>query len=67
MRSSLRSWCAAERVDYDVAELLLGHTSVKGGAHVKAYDREPLLPHRREVLEKWAIYLAGEGEAARAA
>ena len=55
LRSTLRSWCAEEGVPRDLSELLLGHVvaGVEG-----AYQRSDLLERRREVLERWAEYVA---------
>ncbi len=54
-RSSFCSWCAETGVPREVAEAALGHTvaGVEG-----AYQRSDLLERRREVLARWADYVA---------
>jgi integrase len=56
-RSSFRSWCTAKHVPVAVAERCLAHE--RKDAVQKAYDREEMLEHRREVLERWARFLSG--------
>ena len=58
MRSTFRSWCEREGVRYEVAETQLGHSV--GNKIERSYQRDDLLDQRREVLERWASYLAGE-------
>jgi integrase len=57
-RSSFRSWCRAKRVPDDIAERALAHA--REDATQAAYDREEMLPARREVMEKWASFLSGK-------
>lgn len=65
LRASLRSWCASAAVPAEVAEMLLGHVADQV---VRAYQRDDLLPQRREVLARWAAFVTGdEVAAARAA
>ncbi len=54
-RSSFRSWCADTGTPREVAEAALGHTiaGVEG-----AYQRSDLLKARRDVMDRWADYLA---------
>ena len=54
-RSSLRDWCSETGVPREVAEMCLAHTvrGVEG-----AYARSDLLDQRREVIQRWAVYLA---------
>lgn len=54
-RSSFRSWCADNGIDREVAEACLAHV-VKGVEG--AYQRSTMLDRRREVMTKWANYLA---------
>ena len=60
-RASFRSWCRAKTVPDDVAERALAHG--REDATQAAYDREEMLDHRREVMERWAKFLSGEGSA----
>ena len=55
-RASLRNWCAETRVDFDLAELCLGHKV--GTVVTRAYNREELLELRRPIMEKWGEYVA---------
>jgi integrase len=57
-RSSLRSWMADHRVEFEVAEAMLSHEP--GSAVVNAYQRSPLLERRRPVLEAWSRFVSGE-------
>ena len=57
LRSSFRDWCGESGVDREVAEASLAHV-VKNQVEA-AYARSDLLERRREVLQKWADYLAG--------
>ena len=55
-RSTFRDWCSeSARVPREVAEACLAHTvrGVEG-----AYARSDLLDLRRELMERWAAYLA---------
>ena len=58
LRSSFRDWAAETGVDRTVAEVALAHTV--GGVE-GAYFRSDLFERRRQVMEDWAAYLAGEG------
>lgn len=57
-RSSLRDWIA-ETTDtpHDIAETCLGHTV--GGSVERAYRRTDFLDQRRELMERWAMYVTG--------
>ena len=57
MRASFRNWCAQEGVSREVAEAGLAHTV--GGVE-GAYFTDRLLDQRREVMEDWGSYVAGE-------
>ena len=57
LRSSFRDWAAETGVDRTVAETALAHTV--GGVE-GAYFRSDLFECRREVMQGWADYLAGE-------
>ena len=57
-RSSFRDWCGETGVAREVAEACLAHV-VRDKAEA-AYARSDLLDRRREVMEAWAAYLAGE-------
>ncbi len=59
-RSSFRTW-AAERTqaDHTVMELSLAHTV--GNAVEQAYTRSSLLAKRRRLIDRWAVFLAGDG------
>ena len=56
-RASFRSWCAETGVAREVAETTLAH--VAPGIE-SAYQRSDLLEARRELMERWADYLAGD-------
>lgn len=56
LRSSFTDWAAESSVDRAVSEAALAH--VVGGVE-GAYRRTDLLERRREVMERWADYLAG--------
>ena len=58
MRSSFRDWCSETGVAREVAEAALAHV-VRNKAEA-AYACSDLLDRRREVMEAWAEYLAGE-------
>ena len=58
-RASLRSWCAEEGVDREVAEQMLGHVP-QGVAG--AYQQSDMLEARRGVAERWAIAIAASPE-----
>ena len=60
-RASFRSWCTAKKVPSEVAERCLAHE--RKDATSAAYDREEMLEHRREVMERWAKFLSGEDAA----
>jgi integrase len=58
MRSAFRDWCTeVARADYDVAERCLAHAVGSGAA--LAYDRSDRLELRRDLMSKWAAFLAG--------
>ena len=61
-RSSFRDW-AAERSDAprEVCELALAH--VNTNAIEAAYRRTDMLERRRALMEQWATFLAGSGDA----
>ena len=61
-RSTFRSWCAAEGVDREVAELSIAHTV--GGVEGR-YQRDPMVERRRPVMQDWADFVTGEGEGAK--
>ena len=54
-RSTFRDWCAESGVAREVAEACLAH--VVGGVE-GAYFRSDLLARRREVMDRWAAFLA---------
>ena len=56
-RSSFSVWAAENDIDFDLAELCLGH--LIGSEVSRAYQRSDLLEKRREILEKWASFIAG--------
>ena len=55
-RTSFRSWCAEQNEPREVAKASLAHVvrGVEG-----AYQRSDLLEQRREIMQRWAEYLAG--------
>lgn len=55
-RSTSRDWMAGAGVDFGVAEACLAHLPPPV---VRAYLRGDLLDGRRDVLERWALYLEG--------
>ncbi|MGE3918852.1 MAG: tyrosine-type recombinase/integrase [Hyphomicrobiaceae bacterium] len=56
-RSSFRDWCGDTGQDREVAEAALAHLS--GNEVERAYARSDLFTRRRELMEKWAEYIAG--------
>jgi integrase len=58
-RSSLRDWAKKNRVDNDVAELILSH-EISQDPTVTAYLRTELLEERRAALEAYGKWLNGE-------
>ena len=56
-RSSFRDWCAETGIRREVAETCLAHTLPAVEA---AYNRTDLLEARREVMERWGLYLTAE-------
>ena len=56
-RSSFRDWCGDTAVPREVAEQALGH--VIRNATEAAYARSDLLDRRRDVMDGWAVYVAG--------
>jgi integrase len=55
-RSSLRDWIAeTTQTPFEVAETTLGH--IVGGKVERAYRRTDYLEQRRELLERWAVYV----------
>ncbi|MYA63919.1 MAG: tyrosine-type recombinase/integrase [Gemmatimonadetes bacterium] len=60
MRSSFRDWCSETGVPREVAEVCLAHV-VKNKVEA-AYARSDLLERRREVMQAWSDYIAGDGD-----
>ena len=56
IRSSFMDWAVAEGVPFDVRERCLAHS--ERSRTVAAYARTDLLEERREVMERWADYVA---------
>lgn len=56
-RTSFRAWCGDTGVDREVAEAALAHV-VRNKVEA-TYARGTLFERRREVMEAWAIYVAG--------
>jgi len=59
-RSSFRDWCSETGVAREVAEACLAHI-VKNRVEA-AYARSDLLERRREVMQAWSDYIAGDGD-----
>ena len=57
-RSSFRDWCAESGVPREIAEACLAH--VVGGVE-GAYFRSDVFERRREVMQKWGIYISEVG------
>ena len=57
-RSSFRDWAAENNIDRQVAEAALGH--VVGGTVETAYLRSDLIEKRRDAMQAWADYVAGD-------
>ena len=58
-RATFRIWAERRGVDFNLAEWCLAHSV--GDATVRAYLRsETAIDRRREVMDEWAAYLAGE-------
>ena len=55
-RSSFRDWCGDNDIRRDIAEFSLSHTVPN--ATEKAYYRTRLIDRRRDVMKRWADYLA---------
>ena len=56
-RSSFRDWCAETGQSRELAEAALGH-AVKNQTEA-AYNRTTLFDLRRNLMEKWSLYLVG--------
>ena len=56
-RSSFRDWCGESGQPRELAEAALAHT-IRNKAEA-AYARTDLLERRRELMETWSVYLAG--------
>ncbi len=56
MRSSFRDWCAEMGVADDVAEACLAHAVPD--AVVKAYKRTRFIEARRDVMQRWGLFLS---------
>jgi integrase len=63
MRSASRSWMADNGVEFELAEACLAHAV--GNAVVQAYQRSSMLERRRPVMQAWASFLTGEGDATK--
>ena len=57
-RTSFRGWCAQTRVDFDLAELCLGHKV--GNSSSQPYNREELIDLRRPIMQGWGEYVCGD-------
>jgi integrase len=55
-RSTFRSWCAADGVPREVAELAIAHTV--GGVEGR-YQRDDMVERRRAVMQDWSDYVTG--------
>lgn len=62
LRSTLKEWCRAHGVEEHVSEVILAHRDPNPVR--AAYGREDLIELRRPVMERWARFLTGGGEAA---
>ena len=63
-RSSFRDWAAeCSDVPREVCELALAH--VNTNSIETAYRRTNLFERRRDLMEQWAAFLAGTGDAVR--
>ena len=60
-RTSFRTWCGDTAVAPEVAERALAH-AVRDKVQA-AYDRGTLFARRRQVMDDWAAYVAGDSEA----
>lgn len=59
-RTTFRNWAMRQAgFSFEAKELALGH-KLPGSKVVRAYERDDLLDERRELMAKWAAYLAGE-------
>lgn len=59
-RSSLRDWIAeATDTPHEIAETVLGHKV--GGRIERAYRRTDFLEQRRNIMERWAMHVTGQG------
>jgi integrase len=55
-RSTFRDWCAEQGIPREVAERALAHAV--GNRVEAAYNRATLLVQRREVMQRWADFIA---------
>lgn len=62
-RSSFRDWCGETGVAREVGEAALAH--VVANRTEAAYARSTLFERRRQVMDAWSAYLAGEEEGAK--
>jgi len=55
-RSTLRTWIAeTQSVSLEVAEMVLAHRPAS--KVVRAYERTDFLDQRKDIMEKWAVFL----------
>ena len=59
-RSSFRDWCGDNNVPRDIAEFSLSHAV--GNATEQAYYRTRLIDQRRDVMRRWAAYVADQSQ-----
>ena len=55
-RTAFRTWASETGARFEVAEMALAHNV--GSAVERAYNRSDLLDARRELMDKWASYIA---------
>lgn len=59
LRTSFRTWVQdTEAATYDVAETALGHTI--GGKVERSYARSDLLDRRRDLMDRWAVFVCAQ-------
>jgi integrase len=60
-RSAFRDWAGESGIPREVAEAALAH--VVGNKAERAYARSDLFERRRTLMESWARFCAGAGDA----
>jgi integrase len=59
-RATFRTWAKAKRLDREIAELTLGPVFYSASESPYARDDDDVLKHRRDMLELWGRFCAGQ-------